>query len=61
MLVNERWSYLSEGTMHESRTRLCCWCCLALARGLRRVVMTWITQEVNQEVVIYPLLFMYYF
>ena len=35
----KRWSILSEGTMHESRTRLCRWCCLALARGLRRVVM----------------------
>ena len=37
----KRWSCLSEGTMHESRTRLCCWCCLALARGVRRVVMKW--------------------
>ena len=35
----KRWSCLFEGTMHESRTRLCCWCCLALARGVRRVVM----------------------
>ena len=37
-LIN-RWSCLSEGSMHESRTRLCCCCCLALARGVRRVVM----------------------
>ena len=34
----KRWSCLSEGTMHESRPRLCCWYCLALARGVRRVV-----------------------
>ena len=37
-LVN-RLSCLSEGTMHESLTRSCCWCCLALGRGVRRVVM----------------------
>ena len=38
MLVINRWSCLSEGTMHESRTRFC-WRSLALARGVRRVVM----------------------
>ena len=37
--VIKPWSCLSEGTTHESRTRLCCWCCLAPARGVRRVVM----------------------
>ena len=43
MLVNKAMVRLSEGIMHESRTRLCCWCCLALARGVRRVVMNVLT------------------
>ena len=31
--------YIFIVTMNETRTRLCCWCCLALPRGVWRVVM----------------------